>query len=508
MTHPQTTQPPSSPSIVAVEALACQGQYGAVTRLADSHGLTRQRVYRIRDQADAALSDAFTASRSAPDTPTICVDEAHVRRAVVALRVVAPCSIRDIEDLLPELFGVRWSYGKIQSELAEAERRAGDWLGTVDLENIDHIALDEMFSQGRPVLGGIGMDSGYLFALEVSPTRTGAEWAEVLHAMKNEQQLRPGVVVKDAGSGLALGVQLAWPCIEERDDLFHLVYELGKEASYLERRAYGAITKVDVEQVRRRRAKASRTRRSIGQRLRGKVDAMNRRIGRYDRFEELRREAQEWLLVCERGSGRVRDPDVVTAALQHIAAQMMELDTVRIRKVATYLHNRASGVSVYLTSLSRRLKEVAQSVGGMDIVEAVVSYWQARTEVDRGGPPSEQRARREELDSAAEGLVARCWPDRPRLFRALNVVLQIMEGRHRASSVIENMNGVLRPYLVVQKGVQQGFLDLFRFYWNTRKRRWGRRKGTSAVETLRGQPHADWLTLLGYPPAAEIRAAA
>ncbi|MEL6342630.1 MAG: hypothetical protein AAFV53_05830 [Myxococcota bacterium] len=60
---------------------------------------------------------------------------------------------------------------------------------------------------------------------------------------------------------------------------------------------------------------------------------------------------------------------------------------------------------------------------------------------------------------------------------------------------------MLRPYITVHKRVSQGFLDLFRFYWNMRIRRWGRHKGTSALELLTGQTHEDWLTLLGFPPA-------
>ena len=52
--------------------------------------------------------------------------------------------------------------------------------------------------------------------------------------------------------------------------------------------------------------------------------------------------------------------------------------------------------------------------------------------------------------------------------------------RHRASSAIEGFNAALRPYLYVHKGATQGFLDLFRAWFNLRTRRWGRHKGTSA----------------------------
>ena len=40
--------------------------------------------------------------------------------------------------------------------------------------------------------------------------------------------------------------------------------------------------------------------------------------------------------------------------------------------------------------------------------------------------------------------------------------------RHRASSAIEGFNAALRPYLYVHKGVTQGFLELFRAYFNLR----------------------------------------
>ena len=56
----------------------------------------------------------------------------------------------------------------------------------------------------------------------------------------------------------------------------------------------------------------------------------------------------------------------------------------------------------------------------------------------------------------------------------------------------------------VHKGATQGFLDLFRAWFNLRTRRWGRHKGTSAHECLTGQRVHDWLTLLGYPPSPTL----
>ena len=86
----------------------------------------------------------------------------------------------------------------------------------------------------------------------------------------------------------------------------------------------------------------------------------------------------------------------------------------------------------------------------------------------------------------------------------VNEIMATIEGlfqtRHMASSAIEGFNATLRCYLYVRKGVNQGFLELFKAWHNLRNRRWGRHQGTSAYELLTGKTVTDWLSLLGFPP--------
>jgi hypothetical protein len=64
---------------------------------------------------------------------------------VIGLRIVAPNSIRAIEDLIPIVYpDVHVSYGKIQQILTEAEARAAEFNGGCDLSGIEAGALDEM----------------------------------------------------------------------------------------------------------------------------------------------------------------------------------------------------------------------------------------------------------------------------------------------------------------------------------------------------------------------------
>jgi len=102
------------------------------------------------------------------------VDEAQLRRSVVALRVMAPNALRPIEQLIPIIYpDVHISYGKVQQLTSEAEQKAREFNAKVDMSKIDAAALDEMFSQGNPVLGGVDLDSGALFALALRESESG-----------------------------------------------------------------------------------------------------------------------------------------------------------------------------------------------------------------------------------------------------------------------------------------------------------------------------------------------
>ena len=82
---------------------------------------------------------------------------------------------------MPLLYpGVKVSYGTIQQLLVEAEGRAARFNAQVSLGGVEAGALDEMFSQGEPVLAGVDLDSGYLFGLSLSATRDGEAWAGLL----------------------------------------------------------------------------------------------------------------------------------------------------------------------------------------------------------------------------------------------------------------------------------------------------------------------------------------
>ena len=71
----------------------------------------------------------------------------------------------------------------------------------------------------------------------------------------------------------------------------------------------------------------------------------------------------------------------------------------------------------------------------------------------------------------------------------------------KASSVVENLNGRIRKFLMNHIHVSQDILDLLRLVINHRefeRSRCEHRQGKSPSQVLHKQDHKHWLEMLGY----------
>ena len=454
-------------------------------------------MYAVGATAEAVLRTHFEAPLLGGAGVDVRVDDAQLRRAVVALRVVAPNAIRPIEDLLAVLYpGVKVSYGTIQGILVEAEGRAARFNASVSLGGVEAGALDEMFSQGEPVLAGVDLDTGYVFGLSLSATRDAGAWAEML---REGQGLALSVVVKDAAKGIAAGVAEVFPDAEQRDDCFHVLYEMHKVRRKLERRAYAAIEREGeaLRRLGRIRARDKTCRRKAKCALGKARRACTEAIERFDAFEAALGTVRGALECVDVVSGALHRPEQVEAWIAQAAGRIDSLATGECAKLAKYLRNRAPGLVLAQNSVLPRLEALGER-WSMPAVRLGCLCWYLVRELRKRPARAHRRALSRHLLGACAALQDRLGPESASLLDAVEAVL--IE-RHRASSAIEGFNAALRPYLYVHKGVTQGFLDLFRAWFNLRTRRWGRHKRTSAHECLTGQRVGDWLTLLGYPPS-------
>ena len=169
-------------------------------------------------------------------------------------------------------------------------------------------------------------------------------------------------------------------------------------------------------------------------------------------------------------------------------------------KLAKYLRNRAPGLVLAQKSVLPRLEALAEPWSAQAVSLACLCWYLVRA-LHKRPARARHRALYRHLLTAYGALQDRLGAASASLLDAVEAVLH---QRHRASSAIEGFNAALRPYLYVHKGATQGFLDLFRAWFNLRTRRWGRHKGTSSHECLTGQRVHDWLTLLGCPPSPTL----
>jgi hypothetical protein len=501
MTGLQRTPLTTSQKIECVaKARAGQEACGGIAGLSRSSGVSRPTVYAAKGAALEVLREHFEEPESDP-TVWVKVDPAQVRRTVVALRVMAPNALRPIEDMIPIIYpGVRLSYGKVQSIAAEAEAQAAAFNAKADLSGVRAGALDELFSQGEPVLAGVDLDHGYLFGLALRETRRGEDWAEVLK-QGQDQGLNLVVVVKDAAKGIEAGVSEVFPQAEQRDDCFHALYELNKVRRRLEQRAYSAIAAE--EEARHQLPKIPASDRKQRRCQRYRIARAHRHcqeaIARFDRFEGALREVEEALECVDLIDGHLRSAEEVKAIVVHAAHTLQSLDPA-CHKVARYLRNRAAGLSLATGELNSQLLALATTYS-LAAVALACMLWRLVFELHNNRRPWLRAEQHRQLLGAFAYLKYLLGPH---LDALLNAVKALLEQRHRASSAIEGFNAALRPFLYVHKGVTQGFLELFRAYPNLKTRRWGRHQGTSAHQCLTGQAVDDWLTLLGFPPSSTL----
>ena len=163
-------------------------------------------------------------------------------------------------------------------------------------------------------------------------------------------------------SGIAAGVSEVFPHAEQRDDCFHVLYEMNKVRRRLERRAYAAIEREGEalgrlgkirahDKVRRRKAK-----RELSSARRECAEA----IERFDEFEAAMDTLRGALECVDIKTGELHRPEHVQALIEGVAGRIESLGVGKCAKLAKYLRNRAPGLVLAQKSVLPRLEALAE----------------------------------------------------------------------------------------------------------------------------------------------------
>lgn len=471
----------------------CQA-FGDITRIAEQFELSRKTIYKVRDFVLGGLRDLLVQ----PDHALkIQVDDAQIKRTIVALTITAPNSIRAIEDLIPIIYpGVTRSFGYIQGLQIEAQHNAEAFNRLVDLSRIFSIAIDEVFCQNNPVLVAIDLDYGFLTSLSLETHRDGPTWGRVLGEGKDKGMM-PWHIVKDGATGMTKAVNDIFPDAEQRDDVFHALYIALKAVTKTEKRAYRLIDQEGSLIKALQKAKEDNIE-ALEEALKLMIVKCDKGIARYEHAQSALRHLHQALRCVHTKVIDLMSPDAAQALLALSAYFFEQACHPACDTAARYINNRLEGLTLATVDFYENQLGLCE-LYPQDVVAHACYIGEYKRSLKKMSKQKQQDARQRILE-AHQYIEASLTKEKSDELVAL--AEWFLNKRHRASSAVEGFNALLRPYRYVRKGVSQGFLELFRAWHNLRTRRSGKHKGTSAYETLTGNKVDDWLTILGFPPSS------
>jgi hypothetical protein len=409
-----------------------------------------------------------------------------LRRLILTLLLVCHSSYRGVQELLCDLFHYPLALGTIHNVAHAAMARARARNGGQDLSAVGIGAHDELFQTNQPVLVGVDVASTYCYLLSREEQRDGETWGVRLLELR-DRGFAPQAIIGDGGTGLQAGHALALPDVPRRGDVFHVVHEVTPLVTFLEKRAYQALTacaKLERQQAQSEHRHGRRDS-SVSQKLRHARPAADAAVALADDVatlvDWLRRDILALTGPCH--AERCALYDFIVAELRARASQCPH----RLGPVCTYLVNQRDAVLAFVQQLDADLDAVASDFQVPVVLVRALLHVQAMDVRDSRRWPR-AAALRQQL--------------RGRFYELQQAVAAVAQHTVRASSVVENVNSRLRNYFFLRRHLGPDYLHLLQFFLNHRRMlrsEHPERVNHSPAELLTGQGHAHWLELLGLP---------
>ena len=478
--HPST---PQQRAQWVSQMLAHQGHYGFVTQLSRETGVSRQTLYSWAKLGQQALEHAFLPPATAQVAPALA-------RQILTLLLESHPSYRGIQTCLARLTHQTVSLGTIAAVVAEAQRRALEWMAVHAPASSRTLALDEIYGNDRrgAYLNVVDTLSWAVWAAE-GPLPVDSESWTLLLWLAQERGLTWHATITDGGAAVQAACQLVDPQGQHGRDVWHIFQFCAQVQARLDRRV--ATLREQTTTVARQAARVA-----AGQKARGpnpKTDpaahaaavAQARQIAEDVRYlTHSLREVLEVVVIRPDGllSGMARRAEL--DALLVLLAEIGDTAPAGQQQQLRRLHKHLAEALPTALAFVARLDALQQDIGvvlGRDGVALVAWAWQRRAIL---GPHSDDLLT----------LLPEAWR------AAARVLLLAWEQAVRASSAVENWHSIVRPHLAVHRTLSSGMLALLAVWHNHRVFTRGIHAGSSPLQ-LSGMSLAptDWLVALGYP---------
>ncbi len=462
-----------------------QGIYGKMTQIAQDYHISRTFLYQLTWAAQHQLETLFS-------TPTSLAPglQSPLEPLMLLLRLEAACSIPSLSSILKRLEYQPNSVGYL-SESLQAYGRAVPSTLSMSQQTVVFYLSDEIFAIRHPILVTIEAHSTAILKIELASDRSAETW-QAHFADLGAHRFHSIGMASDRGVGLTAGYRAAcqegfWVC-----DQFHEFQDLFHRCHQLQRKAYGAIGKEIEAAEKFANAKSEANLQKRLKQYEQAHQACEQAIARYDQLDLLLHLLSDTLHFCS-DAGRLRTVEAVRADLSVILSLMQEIDDEKLPKLLTSLRSHLDDICVPFRQVESVHAELLEFIP-QPIIDALVLAWHHDHLSYQAHGKKKHYHRREceyWLDFSEALLDEQFDGFKVLAFEKLDAIV-------KASSLVEMVNSLIRPYLNSSKGhITQETLNLIMFYHNHRRYKGGKRQGKAPIELLTGEVlEADWVDLL------------
>lgn len=363
-------------------------------------------------------------------------------------------------------------------------------------EKIEITAIaDEIFIGNQPILITVEPRSSVILAIELVNDRKKVTWSEHISKIESDGKIEIVSMVTDEGTGLRSAISdkgIFW-----QPDTYHAIaHRLGKWVHILEQRAYKRIA---IEYERKRVISSAKTKKIINQR-RYKYNKAKKKtlegIELYENFLYLYTHIIKELQPFH-SNGEIRDRVIAKEKIEVALELMKSLKHEHINSQITSIEKILPELLNYFEEAKKAIQRCKKLGIDDETITTLILAWQWDKSLTKAKKEDRrERAKTESLfylEYAKDILGDNYEKIKIAVFFELNSIIQ-------ASSMVENINSILRPYLDHSKNqVTQEFLNLFAYYHNHRRYKAGKRKGKTPMEILTGEKQdKGWIEVLTH----------
>jgi hypothetical protein len=462
-----------------------QGIYGKMIQIAQAYCISRTFLYQLSWAAQYHLEALFSDPQHLVEPSDVLLEP-----WILMLRLEGQCSIPSISSIFKHFDYQPSSVGYLSQYLKDYGCSVPSTLSMPHKKVVVYLS-DEIFAIRAPILVTIDAHSTAILKIELASDCSAKTWETHFHDLGAHRFHSVGMA-SDRGVGLKAGYQAAcqdgfWVC-----DQFHEFQDLFNRCHQLEKKAYGAIGQESEAAEKFANAKHEANLQKRLEQYEQARQVCEQAIARYDQLDFLLHMLSETLYLCS-NLGRLHTAEGVRADLTLIVNLIEEIDDKKLPTLLQPIRSHMEDILVPFRQVEQIHAELLE-VMPEQIVDAFVLAWH-HDHLSYQSHGKKKHYHRRESDywlNFSEGLLDDA-------FDTLKVmVFEKLDSVVKASSLVEMINALIRPYLNNCKGqITQETLNLIMFYHNHRRYKSGRRQGKAPIELLTGEAlQGDWVDLL------------